>query len=150
MPSPEPRRIIEIESIRILVEAHVIVICVGGGGVPVAEAPGGGLVGVEAVIDKDLAAALLALQLGADILLLLTDVPNVELDWDTPKARPLYTADPEQIRSLGLAAGSMGPEAEAAARFAAGGGRAVIAAMDAASGAIRGEAGTVVKLGAKS
>lgn len=142
--SPEPRRILEIEPITILVEAGVIVICVGGGGVPVIEAPGGGLVGVEAVIDKDLAAALLAGQLGADILLLLTDVPNVELDWGTSTARPLRTASPEEIRSLGLAAGSMGPKAEAAARFADGGGRAVIAAMDAASAALRGEAGTAV------
>ncbi len=147
VPSPEPRRIIEIESIRMLVEAHVIVICVGGGGVPVVEASSGGLVGVEAVIDKDLAAALLARQLAADVLLLLTDVPNVELDWDTPTARPLTAANPQQIRSLGLAAGSMGPKAEAAARFAEGGGRAVIASMEAASAAIRGEAGTAVELG---
>ncbi len=147
VPSPEPRCIIEIESIRILLDAHTIVICVGGGGVPVTEAPDGRLVGLEAVIDKDLAAALLARQLSADILLLLTDVPNVELDWDTPTARPLRAANPEQIRSLGLAAGSMGPKAEAAARFAEGGGRAVIAAMEAASAALRGEAGTVVKLG---
>jgi len=147
VPSPEPRRILEIESIRILLEAGTIVICVGGGGVPVVEAPGGGLVGVEAVIDKDLAAALLARQLSADVLLLLTDVPNVELDWGTPAARPLHTASPEQIRSLGLAAGSMGPKAEAAARFAEGGGRAVIAAMESASAALEGKAGTVVQRG---
>jgi carbamate kinase len=144
VPSPEPRRILEIEPIRILVEAGVIVICVGGGGVPVIEAHCGGLVGVEAVIDKDLAAALLAGQLDADILLLLTDVPNVELDWGTPAARPLRAASAERIRSLALASGSMGPKAEAAARFADGGGRAVIAAMEAASAALHGDAGTVV------
>ncbi len=145
VPSPEPRRIIEIESIRILLEAGVIVICVGGGGVPVVEAPGGGLVGVEAVIDKDLAAALLAQQLGADVLMLLTDVPDVELDWGTPRARPLRSATAAQIRGLGLAAGSMGPKAEAAARFADGGGRSVIAAMEAASLALEGKAGTTVE-----
>ncbi|MGO9489971.1 MAG: carbamate kinase [Solirubrobacteraceae bacterium] len=144
VPSPEPLRIIEIDSIRILVQGGVIVICVGGGGVPVVETPGGGLVGVEAVIDKDLAAALLARQLHADALLLLTDVPNVELDWGTSAARPLRTATAEQIRGLGLAAGSMGPKAEAAARFAEGGGRAVIASMEQATAALHGEAGTAV------
>jgi carbamate kinase len=144
VPSPEPLRIIEIESIRILLDAGVIVICVGGGGVPVVEAPGGALVGVEAVIDKDLAAALLARRLGADVLLLLTDVQNVEIDWGTAAARPLRAADAEEIRGLGLAAGSMGPKAEAAARFADGGGRAVIAAMEQASAALHGEAGTLI------
>jgi carbamate kinase len=142
VPSPQPRRIVEIESIRILLDAGVIVICVGGGGVPVVETTGGGLAGIEAVIDKDLAAALLAQQLGAEVLLLLTDVPNVELDWGTPQARPLRAASAEQIRSLALAAGSMGPKAEAAARFADGGGRAVIAAMEDASDALNGAAGT--------
>ncbi|HTU78414.1 MAG TPA: carbamate kinase [Solirubrobacteraceae bacterium] len=144
VPSPEPRRIVEIEPIRILLEAGVIVICAGGGGVPVIEAAGGGLIGVEAVIDKDLAAALLARQLAADVLLLLTDVPNVELDWGTARGRPLRAASAQQIRGLGLAAGSMGPKAEAAARFAEGGGRAVIAATEQASDALSGEAGTQV------
>ena len=144
VPSPEPRRILEIEPIRILVQAGVIVVCVGGGGVPVVETDGGALVGVEAVIDKDLAAALLARQLGADVLLLLTDVPNVELDWGTPAARPLRAAGPAQIRSLGLAAGSMGPKAEAAARFAEAGGRAVIASMEEARAALAGDAGTTI------
>ena len=81
VPSPEPRRIIELESIRVLLDAGVIVVCVGGGGIPVAAGPAGALMGVEAVIDKDLAAALLARELGAEVLLLLTDVSSVEVDW---------------------------------------------------------------------
>ena len=145
VPSPEPQRIVEIESIRILVEGGVIVVCAGGGGVPVALDPAGALRGVEAVIDKDLAAALLARELAAEVLLLLTDVPNIELAWGTPDARPLRAASPAELRGLGLATGSMGPKAEAAARFAEGGGRAVIAALDAAASALHGEAGTVVE-----
>ena len=145
VPSPEPQRIVEIESIRILVEGGVIVVCVGGGGVPVALDPAGALRGVEAVIDKDLAAALLARELAADVLLLLTDVPNIELAWGTPDARPLRAASPAELRGLGLATGSMGPKAEAAARFAESGGRAVIASLEAAAAALHGEAGTVVK-----
>jgi carbamate kinase len=147
VPSPEPRRIVEIETIRLLVEAGVIVVCAGGGGVPVAADPEGGLSGVEAVIDKDLAAALLASQLEADLLLLLTDVPCVELDWGTPDARLLRAATPELLRALDLAGGSMGPKAEAAARFAEAGGRAVIANLDAAARALEGSAGTVVEAG---
>jgi carbamate kinase len=144
VPSPEPRRIIELESIRILLDAGVIVVCVGGGGIPVSTGAAGALVGVEAVIDKDLAAALLAHELGAEVLLLLTDVTSVEVGWGTPAARPLREATPEEIRALGLAAGSMGPKAEAAARFADGGGRAVIGAMEDAAGALSGDAGTQV------
>jgi carbamate kinase len=144
VPSPEPRRIIELESIRVLLDAGVIVVCVGGGGIPVAAGPAGALMGVEAVIDKDLAAALLARELGAEVLLLLTDVSSVEVDWGTPAARPLLAATSKELRALGLAAGSMGPKAEAAARFADGGGRAVIAAMEDAAAALGGGAGTQI------
>jgi carbamate kinase len=144
VPSPEPRRIIELESIRVLLDAGVIVVCVGGGGIPVAAGPAGALMGVEAVIDKDLAAALLARELGAEVLLLLTDVSSVEVDWGTPVARPLLAATSKELRALGLAAGSMGPKAEAAARFADGGGRAVIAAMEDAAAALGGGAGTQI------
>jgi carbamate kinase len=145
--SPEPLRIVEVESIRILVQAGVIVVCTGGGGVPVAISSDIGLVGLEAVIDKDLAAALLARELSADVLLLLTDVPAVEVGFGTPDARALSHAEPQELRSLGLAAGSMGPKAEAAARFAETGGRAVIAAMELASEALAGRAGTSVERG---
>lgn len=146
VPSPEPRRIVEIGTIRLLVEVGVIVVCAGGGGVPVAPEDGG-LSGVEAVIDKDLAAALLAREIDADLLLLLTDVPGVELDRGTPAAALLRSATPELLRGLDLASGSIGPKAEAAARFASGGGRAVIAGLDAAVEALAGRAGTVVEAG---
>ena len=129
VPSPEPQSIVEVEAIRILVEAGVIVVCTGGGGVPVAISGSGAILGVEAVIDKDLAASLLARALGADALLLLTDVDGVQVGWGTTDARTLPAATPQQLRGLGLAAGSMGPKADAAARFADSGGRAVIAAI---------------------
>ncbi len=145
--SPEPQRIVEVEAIRILVEAGVIVVCAGGGGVPVALSPAGAIVGVEAVIDKDLAASLLARALGADALLLLTDVDAVQVGWGTPDAHALTSATPQELRGLGLAAGSMGPKAEAAARFADSGGRAVIASMESAAEALRGNAGTSVERG---
>ena len=144
--SPEPQRIVEVEAIRILVEAGVIVVCAGGGGVPVALSQAGAIFGVEAVIDKDLAASLLARALGADLLLLLTDVDAVEVGWGTPDARAITSATPQELRGLGLASGSMGPKAEAAARFADSGGRAVIAAMESAAAALRGDAGTSVEL----
>jgi carbamate kinase len=145
VPSPEPRRIIELDSIRLLLDAGAIVICAGGGGVPVLQTATGTLAGVEAVIDKDLAAALLGRQLNADALLLLTDVPAIELEWGTAAARPLRTADPAVLRALVLPDGSMGPKAEAAARFAEGGGRAVICSLEAAAAGLAGEAGTQVR-----
>ena len=144
--SPEPRRIVELRAISLLVEAGVLVVCVGGGGIPVVANGDGALRGVEAVIDKDLAAALLATLLRADVLLLLTDVEAVELDRGTPSARPLRDATPAQIRRLGLPPGSMGPKAEAAARFAEStGGLAAIGALDQAGALIAGSAGTIVR-----
>lgn len=148
VPSPEPLRIVELSPIRLLVDAGVIVVCVGGGGVPVVSNGDGGLRGVEAVVDKDLAGAMLARALGADALLLLTDVPAVELDHGTPVARPLRHATPEQLRQLDLAAGSMGPKAEAAARFVeASGGMAAIGALEDAVAMLVGDAGTLVRPG---
>jgi carbamate kinase len=145
VPSPEPLRIVELRALRILVDHGIVVVCSGGGGVPVVEHPAGGLNGVEAVVDKDLAAVLLAIGLGADVLLLLTDVDAVHTDWGTPKARPLRHVTPAELRTYPLPAGSMGPKAEAACRFVERtGGRAVIAALDDAVRALAGEAGTVV------
>ena len=100
VPSPEPREIVEIETIRLLVEYGVLVIAAGGGGIPVVVDAVGGLRGVEAVVDKDLASALLAQRLGADALLLLTDVAAVERDWGTPKATPIREATPASCGTL--------------------------------------------------
>lgn len=144
VPSPEPRRIVEIDTIRLLVDAGIVVVCAGGGGVPVVADPNGGLRGVEAVIDKDLAAALLARNLRADALLLLTDVPAIESGWGTPDAYAISYATPGEIRGLDLADGSMGPKAEAASRFADGGGFAVVAALEDALDALDGLAGTTI------
>ena len=146
VPSPEPRSIVELGTIRLLVERGVIVICAGGGGIPVVALGAGRLHGVEAVIDKDLAAALLAQQLEADALLLLTDVPAIEVGGENGHGRALRCATSEKVRALALPRGSMGPKAEAAARFAdATGGIAVIAALEDAQAALHGLAGTSVR-----
>lgn len=120
VPSPEPRRILEIGAVRLLLEAGVVVICAGGGGVPVVADPSGGWRGVEAVVDKDLSAALLADQLDADSLLLLTDVDAVYRDWGTDLAQPIRVATANEMRGQPFAAGSMGPKVEAACRFVSG------------------------------
>jgi carbamate kinase len=145
VPSPEPLRIVELRAIQLLVDAGVLVVCVGGGGVPVTTNGAGLLRGIDAVVDKDLAAALLATELRADALLLLTDVPAVEVGHGTPDSRPLRTATPDELRALHLARGSMGPKAEAAARFAeTRSGFAAIGALTDASALLAGSAGTRV------
>ena len=116
--SPEPRSIVELATLRLLVETGVVVVCVGGGGIPVAVDLEGRLHGVEAVIDKDLAAALLARGLGADALLMLTDVPAVQAGWGTSQARDLGDVSARELRTMSFAEGSMGPKIEAACRFA--------------------------------
>jgi carbamate kinase len=144
--SPEPRAIVEIDTIRTLVDLNAVVICAGGGGIPVVRNGAGHLHGVEAVIDKDLSAALLALRLQADALLLLTDVDGIQLDYGTAVARPLRAATPASLATLDLPAGSMGPKAEAARRFVDGGGRfAAIASLESARAALDGDAGTIVR-----
>ena len=143
--SPEPKRIPDIGVLRILVERGVVVICTGGGGIPVAERPDGALQGVEAVIDKDRASALLAAELGADALLLLTDVDAVYRDWGGPDEAPIRRMAPEEAVTLDLPDGSMGPKAEAACRFTLAGGRiAAIGALADAPTILRGEAGTMI------
>jgi carbamate kinase len=143
--SPMPERILEIGVIEMLVGQGVVVICAGGGGIPVIDRGDGGLVGVEAVIDKDRASALLAEQLGARALLLLTDVPAVYTDWDTRKARPIRRAAPDALRALAFAPGSMAPKVEAACAFATRtGGFAGIGRLQDASAILGQEAGTIV------
>jgi carbamate kinase len=143
--SPEPLQVVELEAIRLLVAAGVLVICAGGGGIPVIVDDAGALFGVEAVIDKDLSAALLAQLLEADALLMLTDVAAVERGWGTSEAAPIRQATPAELRTLSFASGSMAPKVEAACRFVEAGGRlAAIGALDDAAAILRGEAGTVV------
>jgi carbamate kinase len=148
VPSPEPLRILEIEAIRLLVQAGVIVVCAGGGGIPV-KATSQGFAGVGAVIDKDLSASLLADELGAAALLLLTDVAAVEAGWRTPRARRIRMASPEGLRAESFEPGTMAPKVEAAARFVERtGGFAAIGALTDAAAILRGEAGTLVRAGA--
>jgi carbamate kinase len=148
VPSPEPYAIAEIRSLRVLVDSGALVICAGGG-VPVVLNGMGTLRGVEAVVDKDLTAALLARRLDADLLVMLTDVDAVHLDWGGPEDRALAGADPVELRAIDFAAGSIGPKVEAACRFAeASGRRAAIGSLKDAARVVRGEAGTQVSPGA--
>jgi carbamate kinase len=141
--SPKPLEIIELTTIRLLLDAGVTVVCAGGGGVPVVADAGGSLHGVEAVIDKDLSAALLAERLGASMLVMLTDVGAVERGFGTPAAEPIREIDPEGLRSMRFASGSMAPKVEAACRFVeATGGTAAIGSLSNAEAVVRGESGT--------
>ena len=146
VPSPEPRRILELATIRLLVQAGALVVCAGGGGIPVVVTPAGSIHGVEAVIDKDLAAALLARELEAEALLLLTDVEAVYLDWGLPSAQPLRIVTPSQLRRYTFAPGSMGPKVEAACRFVeATGSCAGIGRLEAAAAILDGQEGTIIR-----
>jgi carbamate kinase len=146
VPSPTPLGILELEVIRRLLAAGVVVIGAGGGGVPVVVDADGRLSGVEAVVDKDLTAALLAEALGADWLLVLTDVPGVEAGHDTPSAELIRRTTPEALRRLVFPAGSMGPKVEAVCRFVERTGRrAAIGALGEAPAVLAGASGTLVE-----
>ncbi|MDJ0521834.1 MAG: carbamate kinase [Planctomycetota bacterium] len=146
VPSPEPRRIRELDTIRVLLQADRIVVCAGGGGIPVVVTPARAVRGVEAVIDKDRSAALLAARLNAHALLLLTDVPGVYPSWPPGDTPPITTCTPEQLEDMRLERGSMGPKVEAACRFVrSSGGIAGIGALADAARILRGEAGTRVQ-----
>ena len=143
--SPEPLAIIELDDIRTLLNDGRTVICAGGGGVPVVRKDDGELRGVDAVVDKDLTTALLAVQLKADAFLLLTDVANVQRGYGTPSAHAIGQTSVEALRALDFAAGSMGPKVEAACRFVEGtGGTAAIGKLADAPRLLAAEAGTVV------
>jgi carbamate kinase len=150
VPSPRPRRIFGIEPVKWLLERGSVVICAGGGGIPTIytadPAPAGRrLTGVEAVIDKDLASALLASDLDADALLIVTDVDAVYSDWGTPQQRAIATATPSELGTGGFAEGSMGPKVKAACEFVERGrGFAAIGSIDDAPGLLAGTAGTRV------
>ena len=145
VPSPEPKRILELATIRLLTEAGVIVICAGGGGIPVVVGASGATRGASAVIDKDLASGLLAEALGVDGFVMLTDVPAVYTGWRTAEPRAIKAATPAQLRDLEFAAGSMGPKVEAACRFVERtGGWAAIGALADGDVIVAGTAGTRV------
>lgn len=157
--SPEPVELLELPLIEALLATGAIVICAGGGGIPVVRQPDGdGLAGVDAVVDKDLTSALLARSVGADMLLLLTDVPAVYDGFGTADSRPIETATVAELRGRGfrgvvplgqhgdlMPAGSMGPKVEAACRFVeATGKKAAIGRLEDAEAMFLGKAGTTV------
>lgn len=145
VPSPRPQRILELAVIKLLVEKQVIVICAGGGGIPVVCRDDGHLVGVEAVIDKDSASSLLARELAADAFIMLTDVEAVYKDWGQPNAAAMRCISSQKIRQFAFAAGSMAPKVEAACEFVEQtGGLAGIGRLQDAQAIITGKAGTVI------
>jgi carbamate kinase len=150
VPSPLPQRIFGIEPVEWILERGAVVICAGGGGIPVmyTDEPvpaGRRLVGVEAVIDKDLASALLAKDLRADVLAIVTDVDAVYADWGTPEQRAIRRATPEALARREFAAGSMGPKVRAACSFVdEAGGLAAIGSIEDTPALLRGEVGTIV------
>jgi carbamate kinase len=143
--SPEPLELLELPSVRVLLDSGAVVVCAGGGGAPVVRDTAGMLHGAEAVIDKDLTAAMLAMALDADALLLLTDMAAVQDGFGTPQARPLRRVTPAELRSRHFPAGSMGPKIEAACRFVEATGKlAAIGQLGDAEALLRGTAGTVI------
>lgn len=146
VPSPKPKRIFEIRPIRTLVDQGCIVICAGGGGIPTMYGEDGKLHGVEAVIDKDLAASLLAEELDADMLVIATDVDGVYTGWGTPEQKKLGGVTVDEVASMNLPAGSMGPKVAAACQFAAKTGKeAVIGSLADIDKIVAGDAGTRVR-----
>ncbi|TYP86615.1 carbamate kinase [Blastococcus xanthinilyticus] len=149
--SPEPIAVVDSPAIHALARAGFVVVCAGGGGIPVVDDAGAsGLRGVEAVIDKDLTAAVLARDVEADTLVIATDVPNVMVDFGTPRQRPLGRVDAAELRALAaegqFGRGSMGPKVQAALRFVAdGGSRAVVTTLEHIADAVRSDdVGTVI------
>lgn len=145
VPSPRPQRIFEIRPIRWLLERGTIVICAGGGGIPTLYDEGHSLRGAEVVIDKDLASAVLAREVDADLLVLATDVEGVYVDWGRPEAHLVGAATAAELRRLAFATGSMGPKVDAACCFVEETGRrAAIGALEDLEEIVAGRAGTQV------
>ncbi len=147
VPSPLPKRIFEIRPVKWLLEQNTVVICAGGGGIPTMYLPDGTrtLVGVEAVIDKDLASELLARELDADLFVMATDVNGVYLDFGKPEQRLIARVTPAELKQQKFAAGSMGPKVDAAVKFVeATGKRAAIGSLEEIEKIVAGEAGTNV------
>ncbi len=149
--SPAPRRIFELKVIELLAGQGIIVVCAGGGGIPVVVHENGSLLGVEAVIDKDAASALLAQCLHADALLLLTDVDAVQTDWGTPAARRIRRASAAALDQFAFSVGSMAPKVAAAQAFArATGGFAAIGRLQDAGALLAATAGTRIDAAANA
>ena len=145
--SPEPKRIFELRPIKWLLERNTIVIAAGGGGIPTVYEAGTQrrLVGIECVIDKDLASELLARELDADLFIMLTDADAVYADWGKPTQKAIRLGSPAAFAAMSFAAGSMGPKVDAACRFvSATGKRAAIGALADLSKIIAGQAGTTI------
>ncbi|MCW2739336.1 carbamate kinase [Nocardioides sp.] len=147
--SPEPLEILDAPAVLALIRAGFVVVANGGGGIPHVRRPDGSLAGVEAVIDKDLGAALLAQTTEADVLVIATDVPNAVIRWGQPDAEPLGRLTVDELRRHAadghFASGSMGPKVDAVCRFVqATGSTGVITSLDQITAAVAGEAGTVV------
>ncbi len=145
VPSPRPLRVVETRLFRLLLASGAVVVCAGGGGVPVLRDERGRLAGVEAVVDKDLTASLLAEALEADALLLLTDVPRVLRHYGTARQEEIAFATPSELRREDFASGSMGPKVDAVCRFVElTGDFAAIGALEDAQAVLAGKAGTIV------
>ncbi len=147
VPSPDPQRIVEVPLIMSLLDRGAVVVCAGGGGIPTLRRSGSRteVVGVEAVVDKDLTSELLAENVGADVFVMATDVDGVYLDWGRPGQRKLDRISPEQLSDQQFPAGSMGPKVQAAVRFVTRTGRrAAIGALSDLDAIVAGDAGTIV------
>jgi carbamate kinase len=146
VPSPKPKRILEINIIKLMLKNALTIICVGGGGIPVVRREGGNYLGVEAVIDKDHASGLLAQELKADALLMLTDVDGIYLNWGTTQQQRLTVITPSELSLHQFAAGSMAPKVEAAIEFASiGKAMTGIGKLEDAVEILNQRAGTIVK-----
>jgi carbamate kinase len=148
VPSPSPKRIFEIRPIKWLLEKKTVVVCVGGGGIPTMYDPTKErtLVGIEAVIDKDSASALLARELDADLFVMATDAEGVYLDWGKPTARQLTNTTPDELSRYDFPAGSMGPKVDSACQFVRLTGRtAAIGALADIEKIVDGQAGTIIR-----
>ena len=151
MPSPLPKRIFQLRPIKWLLDKGTVVIAAGGGGIPTMYEPGKErhLIGVECVIDKDRATALLAKEIGADVFVVATDADAVYVDWGKPSQQAIRSATPDAMDRFSFPAGSMGPKVEAVQDFARSTGkRAVICALPDILAAVKGEKGTTVAVDA--
>lgn len=145
--SPNPQRILGLSALKTLIENGHLVVCCGGGGVPVYFDQKGQLIGAEAVIDKDLASSLLAISVNADLFVIATDIDGVYTDWGKPSQSLIRQIDTTSLRRMSFAQGSMGPKVEAACRFVEQTERtAVIGALDQIEKIINGEKGTQIHL----